>query len=292
MPVDVISAEKFLHANARLLDRHRAATLFQGAPVAPALAALCAYRNPDGGFGHALEPDVRGPESEPASALHALDVLAELDELGDPMVAGAAAWISTIVGQDGGVPFVMPAAARYPHAPWMLPTTGGSQLTFALAAVLTRARSNETWLRLATTWCWAQLARPDGLQGYLVKFALAFLDEVDDESRAQAAIETLRSKIREDGTLPVAGGVEDEQLTPLTLSPRRASRSRVLFTTTQIDADLDVLEHGQQADGGWTFDWLAWSAGQSVEWRGLVTTRALATLADHGRVELPLRAGL
>ena len=31
------------------------------------------------------------------------------------------------------------------------------------------------------------------------------------------------------------------------------------------------------------FDWLAWSPGQAVEWRGIVTLRALATLRAHGR---------
>lgn len=46
-------------ANARLLDRHRLAVLLHGAPVAPVLDALRAYRNPDGGFGHALEPESR-----------------------------------------------------------------------------------------------------------------------------------------------------------------------------------------------------------------------------------------
>jgi hypothetical protein len=287
MPVDVLSAERFILANARLLERQRAASLLHGATAAPALAALRAYRNTDGGFGHALEPDVRGPESEPAATLHALEVLAELGELDDPMVADAAAWIGTIVGPDGGVPFVMPEAVSYPHAPWMVPTVGGSQLTFVLTALLLRAGSNEPWLERATEWCWAQLARPDELHGYLVKFGLVFLDEVDDEPRARAAIETLRPQLRADGTLPVPGGTEGEHLTPLALSPRRALRSRELFTSAQIDANLDLLARGQQADGGWTFDFLAWSAGQSVEWRGVVTLQALASLADHGRIELP-----
>src|SRR5215510_14808730 len=74
MPVDIAAAERFIHANARLLERHRLAVLLYGAPVAPVLEALRAYRNPDGGFGHALEPDVRAPDSEPASVLQALEV--------------------------------------------------------------------------------------------------------------------------------------------------------------------------------------------------------------------------
>jgi hypothetical protein len=287
VPVNVSSAERFMFATARLLDRHRLAVLLHGAPVAPVLAALRAYRNPDGGFGHALEPDVRSPESEPTAALHAMEVLSEIGALQDPMVADSAAWVATIADPDGGVPFVLPTAAAHPHAPWMVPSDGGSHLTFAIAAALSRAGSGEPWLTRATAWCWAKLDRPDELSAYTVKFALNFLDAVPDHARATAAVERLRSRIDADGSMPVEGGTEDERLSPLTLSQRPDGRSRALFSTDQIDADLDRLEHQQQDDGGWTFDWLAWSPAQAAEWRGAVTLRGLTTLAAHGRSDLP-----
>jgi hypothetical protein len=287
MPVNVDAAERFVLANARLLDRHRLAALLHGASVAPVIQTLRAYRNPDGGFGHALEPDVRAPESEPAATLHALEVLAEIGALDDPMVTDAAAWIGTIADAQGGLPFVLPTAAAHPHAPWMVPSDGGSHLTFAIAARLWEARSSEPWLGRATEWCWAKLEGSEELSAYWVKFSLEFLDNVADRARAAAAIESLRSRLGADGTIPVAGGTENERLTPLALSPRPEGRSRALFTDDQIEADLDLLEQGQQNDGGWTFDWLGWSPGQSVEWRGAVTLRALATLAAHGRIRLP-----
>jgi hypothetical protein len=287
MPVDLDSAERFVLANARLLDRHRLAVLLHSAPITPVLDALRAYRNPDGGFGHALEPDVRAPESEPAATLHALEVLAGIEALDDPMVSDAAAWVARIADRDGGVPFVLPTAAAHPHAPWMVPSDGGSHLTFAIAGLLWEAGSTEPWLQRATEWCWAKLERPDELSAYLVKFSLDFLDHVPDQVRAGAAIENLRSRIDADGSMPVPGGTENERLTPLTLSQRPGRRSRALFTDDQIEADLDLLQQGQQDDGGWTFDWLGWSPGQSVEWRGAVTLRALATLHAHGRIDLP-----
>jgi len=145
-------------------------------------------------------------------------------------------------------------------------------------------RSTTPWLQVGTDWCWARLQGPDQLNGYWVKFALDFLDSVPDSRRARAAIDGLGSQLGDDGSLPVPGGTEHERLTPLTLSERSDGRSRALFTQAQINADLDLLERGQQDDGGWTFDWLAWSAGQSVEWRGAVTLRALIKLAEHGRL--------
>jgi hypothetical protein len=283
MTVDIRAAERFVLANGRLLDRHRLAVLLHDAPTAPVLDALRAYRNRDGGFGHALEPDVRAPESEPASTLHALEVLAEIDALADPMVADGAAWIATIADPDGGVPFVLPSAAASPHAPWMVPFDDGSFLTFAISALLWETGWREPWLQRATDWCWAKLNGPDTLAAYSVKFALGFLDSVPDAPRATATIERLRSQVGSDGSIPVSGGTADERLTPLTLSARPGARSRALFTEAQIEADLDALEDGQQDDGGWTFDWLAWSPGQSTEWRGIVTLRALATLRAHGR---------
>jgi hypothetical protein len=169
----------------------------------------------------------------------------------------------------------------------MVPSDGGSQLTFAIAGALWEAGSSEPWLRRATDWCWAKLQRPDELSAYVMKFSLVFLDLVPDQARAGAAIERLHSRIGADGTMPVPGGTEAERLTPLALSPRPGARSRALFTDEQIQADLDLLERGQQDDGGWTFDWLGWSSGQSVEWRGIVTLRALATLGAHRRIQLP-----
>jgi hypothetical protein len=283
MPIDLAAAERFMLDTARLLDRHRLAVLLHDAPTAFVLDALRAYRNPDGGFGHALEPDVRDPASQPAATLHALEVLAEVDALDDPMVAGAAGWAARITRPDGALPFVLPSAAAHPHAPWMTPNEDASFLTFAVVGLLYGAASDEPWLKAATTWSWSRIERSDELSAYWVKFALDFLDRVPDEDRARRAIEALRPKVGADGTIAVPGGTENERLTPLALSPRPGRRSRVLFTIEQIETDLDLLENQQRDDGGWMFDWLDWSPGQRVEWRGAVTLRALATLVAHGR---------
>jgi hypothetical protein len=273
-----------MFANARVLERHRLAVLLHDAPAEPVRAALLPYRNDDGGFGHALEPDVRAPHSEPVSTLSALEVLASLGAAGDPLIADAAAWIDTIAAVDGGVPFVLPAAADYPRAPWMVPSDGGSHLTFALAAALWQLGAPGPWRDRATAWCWDKLERPDELSAFWVKFGLAFLDHVDDAERAEAAIERLRPRLGPDGCIPVPGGTEDERLTPLALSERPGRRSRRLFTDAQIEADLDRLENDQLQDGGWMFDWLAWCPGQEVEWRGLVTLRALTDLRSNRRI--------
>ena len=284
-PVDIDAAERFVLSNARLLDRHRMAVLLHGAPVEPVLDGLRAYRNSDGGFGHALEPDIRAPTSEPSATLHALRVLAEVGALDDPMVAEAAAWVATIAEPDGGVPFSLPASAAFPRAPFLgPPAPGGSFFTFALGGPLWEAGSEDPWLERGTEWCWANLQTPGELHAYGVKCALDFLDRVPDEARANEAIERLRPHLEADGSIPVTGGTKNERLTALTLSERPGSRSRALFTDDQIEAALAELERAQQPDGGWMFDFGVWAPGQLAECRGLATLQALATLGAHGRL--------
>ena len=67
--IDIGAAKRFVYDDARLLERHRLAVLFDGAPSGRVLDALRPYRNDDGGWGHALEPDLRGPDSQVSAAL-------------------------------------------------------------------------------------------------------------------------------------------------------------------------------------------------------------------------------
>src|SRR5689334_19328631 len=59
------TASDFLWRNARLLERHLFAYHFADGSSDPVRAALRAYQNADGGFGQALEPDKRCPDSQP-----------------------------------------------------------------------------------------------------------------------------------------------------------------------------------------------------------------------------------
>ena len=102
---DVLDAAAgFLWRTGRLIDRHRFAHQFLGGDRAPVLAALAAYQNPDGGFGNALEPDLRGPVSQPETAEVAFWVLDEVDAMDHPMVAAACGWLVTASTPEGGSP--------------------------------------------------------------------------------------------------------------------------------------------------------------------------------------------
>jgi hypothetical protein len=283
MPIDRAAAEEFIWSAARLVDRHRYAMLFGDGPAEAVVEALRGYRNSDGGFGHALEPDLRCPSSQPAPTLYALEVLGEAGAADHELVRGARAWIGQVADPDGAVPSVVPGFEDYPHAPWFVPGPG-SVLTLGLAAVLhAGGATDDDWLVRATDWCWRAIATNDQPGGYWLKYACAFLDAVPDENRAREAIASLATRVDPSAVAPV-GGAEGEALRPLDLSPRRDCRSRGLVADAQIEAHLDAVESEQQEDGGWMFDWLAWSPAQTTDWRGNVTIRALMWLSDNGRL--------
>jgi hypothetical protein len=198
------------------------------------------------------------------------------------MGRAARTWFAEVAQPDGGVPSALPGFERYPHAPWWT-AEPGSMLTFGLAAVVHAGGVEDDWTARATAWCWRAIEATPPPSAYWLKYALAFLDAVPDQDRARAALLSLASTVDPTAIAP-AGGAEGEALRPLDLSPRAGSRSRTLVSERHIEAHLDAVEAEQRDDGGWMFDWPAWSPAQTADWRGIVTIRALTWLRDHGRL--------
>ena len=108
-----------------------------------------------------------------------------------------------------------------------------------------------------------------------------------DRERAESALERAEAAIRKIATLdPDAPG---EAHGPLDFAPSPDSLARRLFDDATIAAHLDHLAAGQQDDGGWTFNFPAWSPAQEADWRGSFTVDALDTLRRNERVGRDLR---
>ena len=284
--IDLAHAADFIALHARLIDRHRFAYLFEGAPAEPVVAAVRAYRNADGGFGHALEPDLRDPKSQPVAVMHAAEMLAEAGAGDDAMIGEACDWLTPITREDGGVPFVLPSVLESRSGgPWLRPVDRSSMtMTAELAAMLHRAGATHPWLDRANDWLWRHIPDLGPTDAYDWRFALDFLDVVPDSERAEATIADVGPRLVDSGLVTVEPDAHGEVHPPLDFSPWPDSRSRRLFADDAIQRDLDRLETGQQEDGGWTFDWPEWSPAATLDWRGYVTIHALKVLRANGRL--------
>jgi hypothetical protein len=298
MNVDLSAAAAFLAGHARVLDRRRFALLVgEGSPAdaLDALAALDGYRNPDGGYGWGLEPDLRSPESQPGAALHAFEVFEDIAPATTAQAAALCDWLDAVTLPDGGLPFALPITLTAATAPWWQeadPALSSLQITGVTAAAAHRVAAHDPavaahpWLERATRYCLRAIEDLDGPPpAYVLAFAVRFLDAVHERSsEAAALLRRLGGYLPADGLVPVEGGAEGEALRPLDFAPVPGRPARALFTEQAIAADLERLVALQQEDGGWTVDYAVCSPAGALDWRGRATVEAVEVLRRNGRI--------
>jgi hypothetical protein len=293
---DVLSAaEAFLAGHARVLDRRRFQLLMGETDPTAVLAALDGYRNPDGGYGWGLEPDLRSPESQPGPALHAFEVFDDITPATAPQAIVLCDWLQSVTLPDGGLPFALPLTTTAGTAPWWAnpdTTVSSVQITAVVAAAAHRVAAHDPavaahpWLERATDYCLAAIeAIEETPHALVLAFAVRFLDEVH-KTRPEAAdlLAHLGKHVPANGQVHVEGGTEEEMLRPLDFAPFPGTPARSLFTQDVIDADLDRLAGLQQDDGGWVVDFAKISPAGVLDWRGHATVRAIDILRRNGRL--------
>ncbi len=111
----------YLEKHARKLDLFLYEYLFEGAGSAPVLRELSTYQNTDGGFGHALDADLRLPDSSALATTVALQYLSQVDGVSadNPLITDALHYLlNSYDGTRNGWLSIPPSADEYPRAPW------------------------------------------------------------------------------------------------------------------------------------------------------------------------------
>jgi hypothetical protein len=288
--LDLDQIHDFITSNARLLDRRRMELAVGAGDPEATLGALAGYRNPDGGFGWALEPDSRERASQPVAALHAFEIFEEIAPTTSPLAGDLLDWLDAIAIDSGAVPFALHGGAGAGSAPmWATADTDSPSLhmTCVVLGIAHRVAGHDPavaahpWLRRATDWATREIAGLDGPRDAIeFRYVLQLLDALD----ARDELERLGAHLPPDGTLAVKGGKPDEAMRPLDFSPEPDRPIRGLFDPQRIESDLDRLESEQHEDGGWDVDWKHWSPAGGLEWRGWATVRAVRILSANGRL--------
>ena len=281
---------QFLSTRARALDRERfAAAIGQPARVVEALAS---YQNADGGFGHAIEPDLRTPLSTAIATSVGFQALKEARiPATHPVVRRGVSWLLAKLDRDRLVwPIVSPASAQAPHAPWwtfsadmderwnmyrynpsadlfgmlchyraLVPTDVLADLTSAFGRRLKTDPPKEVY----DLYCCVRLHDSDNLPESL------------REPLARAILELARSQD------PESFHVNYFELVP---SPRS-----LLYPTLAAAFGRAVANaiETQESDGSWKPGWnwaeqdaAAWKTAE-IEWRGVLTRTTLQSVHRH-----------
>ncbi|MCG8480194.1 MAG: hypothetical protein MI724_13945 [Spirochaetales bacterium] len=304
-------AERFLLSEARDLERARFRFHFGGAGREAVLTALAEYQNGDGGFGRALEPDVRAPDS---SAYATAIGLATLDEIGCPApdhaVRRAVEYLAVQYDPAGLVWAPLPHAAQeHPRAPWWNDKGdegpfGNLKATFDDFKIIPRAHLVDLLHRFD-----ADGSIPDAAS--LVEDVLRSIVDADarDLGGGGTALQSSLSLIGNErvvhpfkeraiehlkGMIPRVLSFDRAEwntycAAPLNVFPAPSSFVRGTIAEAverHLDFVVDSLTEGGYWEPPWTWmGWYpeAWETAQK-EWRGVVTLENLRILQAHGRL--------
>jgi hypothetical protein len=284
-------AEEFIYKNGRLLDRKRYELFFANGSREAVLSVLRAYQNEDGGFGNALEPDIRCPHSQPVPTEMALHIMEEIEAFDGSILEGMVRYLSQITVKDsGGFPLAFRSVNDYPHAPWwkterdnhasMNPT--GTIMGLLLKQKVKTDFNEDPWFQQSLQYVWNQLDR-DNPSGYHdgVQW-ITFLQHTPDRVKADKYISLLDEWLSRPDTIernPKAQGYIHKVLD---WAPTRDSYCAKFISEEEFNQHLSHLVDQQQEDGGWPISWPAVSPAGEMEWRGWLTVQRLKTLKSFG----------
>ncbi len=297
----------FLKTEARPLEGALFAYRFEGAAAGKVLSEMAGFQNEDGGFGRALEPDLRTPSSSALATGIGLRLLKELQCSADHrMVQGAVDYLRSTFDQQHQVWRVAPADTNeYPHAGWWHDEDGSLARTFDGFRIIPRAELVGLLhhFSAAVPVQWLDAVTEDTVS-YIETVAALGTGGGDDLACALSLAETeelprpfkerLAARIR--AVVPQVVNRRPQEwatycITPLKVAPSpRSLAADLLWDDLQVQLDYQI-EH-QSAAGTWDPVWTwedlypeAWAQAK-LEWRGHLTLEALTVLRAFGRIEI------
>lgn len=281
-------AANFIWTHGRLLERKVFEYKFNGGAAEGVLSALRAYQNPDGGYGNALEPDLRAPGSQPLFIEFALRLLHEY-KLRDPEAAKRVCdYLSEIASLEEGVPSILASSRPFPKAGhWDHPHAEEPSIDrlTGIVGLLAWQGISHPWLDQAIARSLQHLEESDYTDAHTILTAFVLLEAVADKNpKADSMFIKLSAELLHADFLCLDASSDQYGLSPLEFAPSPNAYCRSLFADTVIEDHLNKLMTTQQEDGGWAVAWEPPGETALYEWRAHVTLKNLSILRAYGRI--------
>jgi len=284
--IDYEKATQFIWDNARLLERAVFGVFFFDDPGQRVIAALRTYQNEDGGFGHALEPDLRARESQLLFVEFALSTLYFCGLRAPQLAEPACRFVAQYADLEEGIPTLLPSSQKYSRAfHWhdpqaLLPSV---DRLIGLVGLLNWQELEHPWLEGAVQAAVRKLRETKLTDAHTIHTAFRLVESLGQAAGKEELFQKLAADLKEADYYCAQAPTEDYCLTPLDFAPWPESFCSRIFSHAQLQGHLDELEARQQDDGGWSIAWEPPSEAAQWEWRAQRTVIALVTLKKYGR---------
>ncbi len=289
-----LKARDFILTNARMIERRLFEFYFDNGTSEGVFNAVYAYRNPDGGFGHGMEPDTASPESQPLFSIMALEILDEVGYLTKEIILNDfMPYFESITTEKGGIPWMFRPKSNYPCEEHFKTVKEWAALstTAPLLGVLEKYKIDVPWMKKAEEFVWNEFERikDKHIFCYLcVPRWLTFLKYTKNQNKARKTINNLKKWIMVDGIICKDKSDDGWGLygKPHSLNYAHSSESLLysLFTKETIESDLKEIINKQENDGRWN-TWYGISEGTKLEWAGIQTLWALKILKNYDKID-------
>lgn len=267
-------AKNFVYQNGVLWERALFAYLFEGGSLEWLHQCLLCYKNPDHGWAHGMEHDIKTPDSHPLALEYLLRVLVDFEIPHGNLLDGTSEWLELHFQADGTLQ--NPASLHnYPYAEWW--KEGGQDKPNSIIGNLKRlglatpllSERVQNWVAKHLTEAairsteWLFMA----YHPYDYFFNVADFPEV--EKFRVATTETI---------IKLASEAPPEQhLSFFTFAPTPDAHIAQATPDALLKRLLDTVEAGQQEDGAWR------DQHNLPQWFNTSTMFALMTLQRYGR---------
>lgn len=289
-----LKARDFILTNARMIERRLFEFHFVNGNKEGAFHAVYAYRNPDGGFGHGMEPDTASPESQPLFSIMALETLDEIGYLNADLIQrDFIPYFQSVTTDKGGIPWMLKPKSEYPCAGHFKTVKEWAALstTALLLGILEKYKIEIPWMQKAEEFIWQEIERIKEKHVFChlcIPRRLQFLQYTKSKDKAEKALNDLKEWILAEGVLCKDKSDEGWGLYgkphSLYYAPSPESILNPIFSKEMINSDLNELINRQKDDGRWD-TWYGLSEGMKLEWAGIQTLWTLKVLKSHGRIE-------
>jgi hypothetical protein len=301
---DFRKSQLFLETKSRHLEQ----TLFnyhfhqEGGSRKGVIKELIKYQNLDGGFGKALEPDLRMKASSVVATKFALQILIDIETpVTEKTVKDCITYLMNNYDKEKQVwSLVTSKVMEAPHAPWWdhegLEKEFGDFLANPKAGILrclldykelvTTSLINEVTSQL--------IAHLNTLPIEMPFFdAISFLQLTQSNNLNNELKKHILSKLSKTAKRIVNTNPQDWKkfsIKPLWLAPAPSSPLAEVLKK-EIEKNLDFEINNQNEDGSWSPTWTwgdhyqtDWEIAEN-EWKGILTLATLRSLRDYNRIE-------